>query len=47
MMLSLNDDSIVNSVILVFVIVISTLAFCSGVAVALDTKYLRWMKGAF
>lgn len=44
---SLNNGTLVNSVILIFAIVASTLVFCSGIALVMDTKYLRWMKGVF
>lgn len=44
---SLNGNSIRGSLIPVFMIIVSTLVFCSGVAVALNTKYLKWMKGSF
>lgn len=44
---SLNGNSIRGSMIPVFMIIVSTLVFCSGVAVALNTKYLKWMKGSF
>lgn len=47
MTLSLNNETIINSFIIVFAIVASTLLFCSGVAVAMDTKCLKWMKGVF
>lgn len=45
--LSLNGGALVNSVLMVFMIVVSILVFCSGLAVVIDTKYFRWMKGVF
>lgn len=45
--ISLNGNSLINSFLLVFMIVVSTLVFCSGLAAIMDTKYFRWMKGVF
>lgn len=45
--LSLNGNTLINSLLLVFMIVVSTLVFCSGLAAIMDTKYFRWMKGVF
>lgn len=44
---SLNGGSISGSIVSFFMIIVSTLVFCSGIAVALNTKYLKWMKGSF
>lgn len=45
--LSLKGGVLVDSVLMVFMIVVSVLVFCSGLAVVMDTKYFRWMKGVF
>lgn len=44
---SLNDTLLINSVVMVFMIIVSTLLFCCGLSEVMNMKYLRWMKGVF
>lgn len=36
-----------NSIVLIFMAVVSTLVFCSMLSAMMNTKYFKWMKGAF
>ena len=44
---SLNGGALFNSLIITFMIIVSTLAFSVCVAKFMDIKYFRWMKGDF
>lgn len=44
---SLNSGAFVDSSVIVFMIIVGTLGFCSAIALLMDFKYLRWMKGVF
>lgn len=44
---SLYNGTLVNSLVIVFMVITSTLVICSGIATVMEMKLFRWMKGVF